>query len=139
MGIGWVNRWLIGMLACIGYIIAFCIGTLAYDEEALVSAARLGVLLGSGLAMVLGLGWGLFLGRRHRRARAGCCTGPGCTRLALPGPLAPQGTGPGRHQEELELVGPVRTIGRARSASARRHQGRLQARPSAQRVGSGRR
>lgn len=76
-GMGWGHLWLIGLLAGIGFTMSIFIGTLAYDEEALVSAARLGVLLGSGLAMVLGLGWGLFLGRRHRRARAGCCTGPG--------------------------------------------------------------
>uniref|UniRef100_UPI0035A1CE78 Na+/H+ antiporter NhaA n=1 Tax=Delftia acidovorans TaxID=80866 RepID=UPI0035A1CE78 len=57
-----------GLLAGIGFTMAIFIATLAFDSEALLNAAKLGVLMASATAAVLGLGWGLVLRRRHAAA-----------------------------------------------------------------------
>jgi hypothetical protein len=40
---------------------------LAFADDALLGAAKLGVLAGSCLAALLGLGWGVLYARRQRR------------------------------------------------------------------------
>ena len=47
---------------------AIFIATLAFDSEALLNAAKLGVLMASATAAVLGLAWGMVLRRRHAAA-----------------------------------------------------------------------
>lgn len=67
-GMGWSDTLLAGLLAGIGFTMAIFIATLAFDSEALLNAAKLGVLMASATAAVLGLAWGLVLRRRHAAA-----------------------------------------------------------------------
>ena len=67
-GMGWGDTLLAGLLAGIGFTMAIFIATLAFDSEALLNAAKLGVLMASATAAVLGLAWGLVLRRRHAAA-----------------------------------------------------------------------
>ena len=60
---------LIGLLAGIGFTMSISIAMLAFTDENLLGAAKLGVLVGSLVAAILGLGWGAIYGRRLR-ARA---------------------------------------------------------------------
>lgn len=67
-GVTWAGVWLVGLLAGIGFTMSIFIAMLAFEDEGLVGAAKLGVLLGSLIAAVLGLGWGAFYTWRLRRA-----------------------------------------------------------------------
>lgn len=74
VGISWVSvrmRWcelppdvtwkgivLVGLLAGIGFTMSIFIAMLAFDDESLLNAAKLGVLIGSFTAAVFGLSWG---------------------------------------------------------------------------------
>jgi len=64
----WSWMWLIGCLAGIGFTMSIFIATLAFDSESLLSAAKLGVLLASGLAGVIGLVVGRILVLRVKAA-----------------------------------------------------------------------
>jgi NhaA family Na+:H+ antiporter len=55
-----------GLLAGIGFTMSIFIAMLAFSDENLLGAAKLGVLLGSLVAAILGLGWGFVLARRLR-------------------------------------------------------------------------
>jgi NhaA family Na+:H+ antiporter len=57
-GVSWHSMWLIGLLAGIGFTMSIFIAMLAFADEGLLNAAKLGVLLGSVLAAVAGLAWG---------------------------------------------------------------------------------
>ena len=59
-GVSWRGVVLVGLLAGIGFTMSIFIAMLAFDDAALLGAAKLGVLLGSVVAAVLGLGWGCF-------------------------------------------------------------------------------
>lgn len=63
-GVTWGGVLLIGLLAGIGFTMSIFIATLAFESEALLNAAKLGVLAGSTVAAILGLAWGLL----HSRA-----------------------------------------------------------------------
>ncbi|MCK1306598.1 MULTISPECIES: Na+/H+ antiporter NhaA [unclassified Bradyrhizobium] len=63
-GVSWTGVWLIGLLAGIGFTMSIFISMLAFADEGLLTAAKLGVLLGSLLAAMLGLGWGFSNARR---------------------------------------------------------------------------
>ncbi|MGY4325651.1 NhaA family Na+:H+ antiporter [Bradyrhizobium sp. LB7.2] len=63
-GVSWTGVWLVGLLAGIGFTMSIFISMLAFADEGLLTAAKLGVLLGSLLAAMLGLGWG-FSNARH--------------------------------------------------------------------------
>jgi NhaA family Na+:H+ antiporter len=64
-GVSWGGVVLIGLLAGIGFTMSIFIAMLAFTDERLLNAAKLGVLLGSLVAAILGLGWGsAFLRRR---------------------------------------------------------------------------
>ena len=63
-GVSWGGIALIGLLAGIGFTMSIFIAMLAFTDENLLGAAKLGVLLGSLVAAVLGLGWGLHYARR---------------------------------------------------------------------------
>ncbi|SFB53692.1 sodium/proton antiporter, NhaA family [Azotobacter beijerinckii] len=67
-GMSWSWMWLIGCLAGIGFTMSIFIATLAFDGEGLLSAAKLGVLLASGLAGAIGLVLGRILVVRARAA-----------------------------------------------------------------------
>ena len=58
-GMSWGSVWLIGLLAGIGFTMSIFIAMLAFADANLLGAAKLGVLLGSLVAALLGLGWGV--------------------------------------------------------------------------------
>ncbi|MBR0827231.1 Na+/H+ antiporter NhaA [Bradyrhizobium manausense] len=63
-GVSWGGVWLVGLLAGIGFTMSIFIAMLAFSDEGLLRAAKLGVLLGSLVAATLGLGWGFSSQRR---------------------------------------------------------------------------
>ncbi len=65
-GVTWHGVWLIGLLAGIGFTMSIFIATLAFANASLLSAAKLGVLLGSLIAAVVGLAWGAISIKRKR-------------------------------------------------------------------------
>ncbi|MBN8830654.1 MAG: Na+/H+ antiporter NhaA, partial [Sphingomonadales bacterium] len=65
-GVSWAGVCLIGLLAGIGFTMSIFIAMLAFADENLLGAAKLGVLFGSLTATALGLGWGLAYARRLR-------------------------------------------------------------------------
>jgi len=65
-GVTWGGICLIGLLAGIGFTMSIFIAMLAFADESLLGAAKLGVLLGSLIAALLGLGWGAVYVRRLR-------------------------------------------------------------------------
>lgn len=58
VGVSWGGVVLVGLLAGIGFTMSIFIAMLAFTEPALLGAAKLGVLVGSVVAAVLGLIWG---------------------------------------------------------------------------------
>ncbi|VCU71832.1 Na(+)/H(+) antiporter NhaA [Pigmentiphaga humi] len=58
-GVSWGGICLIGLLAGIGFTMSIFIAMLAFADENLLGAAKLGVLVGSLAAAVLGLAWGV--------------------------------------------------------------------------------
>ena len=64
-GVSWGGVCLIGLLAGIGFTMSIFIAMLAFSDERLLNAAKLGVLLGSLVAATLGLGWGIIFVRRR--------------------------------------------------------------------------
>lgn len=66
-GVSWSGVSLIGVLAGIGFTMSIFIGTLAFSDEVLLGAAKLGVLTASLVAAVLGLVWGVVYTRRLRQ------------------------------------------------------------------------
>lgn len=65
-GVNWADKWLLGLLAGIGFTMSIFIANLAFPTPALLDAAKLGVLLASLTAAVLGLTWGFAVQRRRR-------------------------------------------------------------------------
>lgn len=65
-GVSWGGISLIGLLAGIGFTMSIFISMLAFTDEQLLGAAKLGVLLGSLIAATLGLFWGTIYARRLR-------------------------------------------------------------------------
>lgn len=57
-GVTWAGVGLIGLLAGIGFTMSIFIAGLAFSDERMLDAAKLGVLLGSLVSVTLGLGWG---------------------------------------------------------------------------------
>lgn len=66
-GVSWSGVSLIGVLAGIGFTMSIFISTLAFSDEVLLGAAKLGVLTASLVAAVLGLVWGVVYTRRLRQ------------------------------------------------------------------------
>jgi NhaA family Na+:H+ antiporter len=64
-GVSWSGVCLIGLLAGIGFTMSIFVAMLAFSDEGLLKAAKLGVLLGSLVAATLGLGWGIAYVRRR--------------------------------------------------------------------------
>lgn len=61
--VSWGGVCLVGLLAGIGFTMSIFISMLTFSDEALLRAAKLGVLLGSLVAATLGLGWGAIYAR----------------------------------------------------------------------------
>jgi NhaA family Na+:H+ antiporter len=65
-GVTWGGVMLVGLLAGIGFTMSIFIAMLAFKDERLLSAAKLGVLLGSLMAATIGTVWGALFARRLR-------------------------------------------------------------------------
>ncbi|WP_395336613.1 Na+/H+ antiporter NhaA [Novosphingobium sp. BL-8H] len=65
-GVNWGGVVLVGLLAGIGFTMSIFIAMLAFSDANLLASAKLGVLVGSTTAALLGLGWG-WLYAHHRR------------------------------------------------------------------------
>jgi len=63
-GVSWSGVWLVGLLAGIGFTMSIFIAMLAFSNEGLLDAAKLGVLLGSLAAAIVSLAWGAIYVRR---------------------------------------------------------------------------
>ncbi|QEZ43885.1 Na+/H+ antiporter NhaA [Cupriavidus oxalaticus] len=70
-GVTWRGVWLVGLLAGIGFTMSIFIATLAFEEANLLGVAKLGVLLASATAAVIGLCWGFIYARRLKPAAEG--------------------------------------------------------------------
>lgn len=64
-GVTWGGIVLVGLLAGIGFTMSIFIAMLAFVDDNLLSAAKLGVLAGSTIAALIGLGWGFLYARRR--------------------------------------------------------------------------
>jgi NhaA family Na+:H+ antiporter len=64
-GVTWPGIGLIALLAGIGFTMSVFIAMLAFDDPNLLAAAKLGVLIGSVVAGLLGFGWGVIHMRRE--------------------------------------------------------------------------
>jgi NhaA family Na+:H+ antiporter len=64
-GVTWSGLLLAGLLAGIGFTMSIFIAMLAFADPNLLAAAKLGVLLASLVAAVLGLSWGVWYSRRR--------------------------------------------------------------------------
>lgn len=67
-GVSWGGVGVVGLLAGIGFTMSIFIAMLAFTDERLLNAAKLGVLSGSLIAALLGLGWGTLWVRRQQGA-----------------------------------------------------------------------
>lgn len=67
-GVSWAGIWLLGLFAGVGFTMSIFIGMLAFSDPNLLGAAKLGVLLGSVIAAVLGLIFGVMLVRRKKQS-----------------------------------------------------------------------
>jgi NhaA family Na+:H+ antiporter len=65
-GVTWSSIGLIALLAGIGFTMSVFMAMLSFDDPDTLAAAKLGVLTGSLVAGVLGLGWGVAYARRLR-------------------------------------------------------------------------
>ncbi|WP_314945490.1 Na+/H+ antiporter NhaA [Bradyrhizobium cosmicum] len=66
-GVSWAGVCLIGLLAGIGFTMSIFIAMLAFADDKLLDAAKLGVLFGSLISVTLGLGWGAEYAQRQRK------------------------------------------------------------------------
>jgi len=69
-GVSWGGVCLIGLLAGIGFTMSIFIATLAFNDPNLLGAAKLGILLASLSAAVLGLAWGFLQAKSKQPAIA---------------------------------------------------------------------
>jgi NhaA family Na+:H+ antiporter len=65
-GVTWGGIGLIGVLAGVGFTLSIFIAMLAFESETLRNAAKLGVMLGSLIAALAGLAWGVVYRRREK-------------------------------------------------------------------------
>ena len=70
-GVSWGGICLTGLLAGVGFTMSIFIAMLAFTDPNLLGAAKLGVLLGSVVAAVLGLAWGVVYARGLRAQTPG--------------------------------------------------------------------
>jgi NhaA family Na+:H+ antiporter len=65
-GVDWRGVFLVSLLAGIGFTMSIFIATLAFSDANYLASSKLGVLLGSLMAAILGLGWGTLYKARLR-------------------------------------------------------------------------
>lgn len=65
-GVTWPGVAVVGLLAGIGFTMSIFIATLAFTDENLLGAAKMGILLASLAAAIIGLAWGNFYTKRMR-------------------------------------------------------------------------
>ncbi|MET3992134.1 NhaA family Na+:H+ antiporter [Bradyrhizobium sp. S3.9.2] len=65
--VSWSGVCLVGLLAGIGFTMSIFIAMLAFSDDKLLDAAKLGVLFGSLISVTLGLGWGAEYAQRQRK------------------------------------------------------------------------
>ena len=58
---------LVGLLAGIGFTMSIFVGGLAFADASLLGAAKLGILAGSAMAALLGLGYGFAMRKRFEQ------------------------------------------------------------------------
>lgn len=87
-GLDWGGIWLVGLLAGIGFTMSIFIAMLAFADEGLLGAAKLGVLVASVVAGVAGLAYGVVYVRWRRRR------GPATRTICDNGALSPPRTPP---------------------------------------------
>lgn len=66
-GLTWKGLWLVGLLAGIGFTMSMFIAMLAFKDMRFLNAAKLGVLLGSVTAALLGVIWGIIYVKQMTR------------------------------------------------------------------------
>ncbi len=64
-GVSWAGVLLVGLLGGIGFTMSIFIAMLAFSDEALLAAAKLGILLASLTAALLGFAWAMVAMRRR--------------------------------------------------------------------------
>ena len=69
-GMTWNGVWLVGLLAGIGFTMSMFIAMLAFNDMRFLNAAKLGVLLGSITAAILGIVWGIIYLKQMTRMKA---------------------------------------------------------------------
>jgi len=62
----WAGMALVGLLAGIGFTMAIFVSMLAFDDSHYLAAAKIGILTGSALSALVGLGFGLVYRTRHK-------------------------------------------------------------------------
>jgi NhaA family Na+:H+ antiporter len=67
-GLNWRGVLLVGLLAGIGFTMSIFVGGLAFADAKLLGAAKLGILAGSAIAALLGLGYGFAMRKRLQHA-----------------------------------------------------------------------
>jgi Na+:H+ antiporter, NhaA family len=68
-GLSWGGVFLVGLLAGIGFTMSIFIAVLAFANDGLLNAAKLGVLLGSLISAMIGLGWGAVYVKRLQKQK----------------------------------------------------------------------
>lgn len=63
-GVTWPGIGLVAILSGVGFTMSVFIAMLAFHEPRILAVAKLGVLIGSLLAGIFGLGWGILYSRR---------------------------------------------------------------------------
>ena len=66
-GLNWRGVLLVGLLAGIGFTMSIFVGGLAFADASLLGAAKLGILAGSAMAALLGLGYGFAMRKRFEQ------------------------------------------------------------------------
>ena len=67
-GLNWQGVLLVGLLAGIGFTMSIFVGSLAFEDAALLGASKLGILAGSAIAAALGLSYGFAARKRLQRS-----------------------------------------------------------------------
>ncbi|MEL6093266.1 Na+/H+ antiporter NhaA [Bartonella schoenbuchensis] len=70
--VAWVGILLIGFLAGIGFTMSIFVSMLAFKDVIQLDSAKIGVLCGSGLSALIGLGYGLFYIKNNKKRVTNC-------------------------------------------------------------------
>ncbi|ENN91423.1 Na+/H+ antiporter NhaA [Bartonella schoenbuchensis] len=70
--VAWAGILLIGFLAGIGFTMSIFVSMLAFKDVVQLDSAKIGVLCGSGLSALIGLGYGLFYIKNNKKRVTNC-------------------------------------------------------------------